>query len=55
MEKYEFKVNGETFFADRQPVDAAVLLGTVAPCRLQGYRLFIFPICSIFSTEKEYV
>ena len=26
MDKFEFKVNGETFFADRQAVDAAVLL-----------------------------
>ena len=26
MDKYEFKVNGETFFADQQAVDAAVLL-----------------------------
>ena len=26
MGKFEFKVNGETFFADQQVVDAAVLL-----------------------------
>ena len=26
MDKFEFKMNGETFFADRQAVDAAVLL-----------------------------
>ena len=26
MEKYEFKVNGETFFSDQQSVDAAELL-----------------------------
>ena len=26
MEKYEFKVNGETLFSDKQAVDAAVLL-----------------------------
>ena len=26
MEKYEFKVNGETLFSDEQAVDAAVLL-----------------------------
>ena len=26
MAKYEFKVNGETFFAEEQEVDAAVLL-----------------------------
>lgn len=26
MEKYEFKVNGETFFAEEPEVDAAVLL-----------------------------
>ena len=26
MEKHEFKVNGETFFADERAVDAAVLL-----------------------------
>ncbi len=26
MDKFEFKVNGETFFADQQAVDAAVLL-----------------------------
>ena len=26
MGKFEFKVNGETFFADQQAVDAAVLL-----------------------------
>ena len=26
MEKYEFKVNGETFFSDQQSLDAAVLL-----------------------------
>ena len=26
MKKYEFKVNGETFFSDQQSVDAAVLL-----------------------------
>ncbi len=26
MEKFEFKVNGETFFAEQQKVDAAVLL-----------------------------
>lgn len=26
MEKFEFKVNGETFFAEGQSVDAAVLL-----------------------------
>ena len=26
MKKYEFKVNGETFFSDEQVVDAAVLL-----------------------------
>ena len=26
MEKYEFKVNGETFFSEEQAVDAAVLL-----------------------------
>ena len=26
MEKYEFKVNGETFFSEKQTVDAAVLL-----------------------------
>ena len=26
MNKFEFKVNGETFFADQQAVDAAVLL-----------------------------
>ena len=26
MEKYEFKVNGETFFSEAQAVDAAVLL-----------------------------
>ena len=26
MDKLEFKVNGETFFADQQAVDAAVLL-----------------------------
>ena len=26
MEKYEFKVNGETFFSEKQAVDAAVLL-----------------------------
>ncbi|MCY3930100.1 MAG: hypothetical protein OXH70_00100 [Acidobacteria bacterium] len=26
MEKYEFKVNGETFFAEERAVDAAVLL-----------------------------
>jgi len=26
MKKYEFKVNGETLFADQQSVDAAVLL-----------------------------
>ena len=26
MEKYEFKMNGETFFAHQQSVDAAVLL-----------------------------
>ena len=28
MEKYEFKVNGETFFSDQQSADAAVLLRT---------------------------
>ena len=28
MDKFEFKVNGETFFADQQAVDAAVLLQT---------------------------
>ena len=28
MEKYEFKVNGETFFAAKQAIDAAVLLQT---------------------------
>ena len=28
MDKYEFKVNGETFFSDKQAVDAAVLLQT---------------------------
>ena len=28
MEKFEFKVNGETFFADARAVDAAVLLRT---------------------------
>lgn len=26
MEKFEFKVNGETFFSNQQVVDAAVLL-----------------------------
>ena len=26
MDKYEFKVNGETFFSEEQAVDAAVLL-----------------------------
>ena len=26
MKKYEFKVNGETFFSEEQAVDAAVLL-----------------------------
>ena len=26
MDKYEFKVNGETLFSDEQAVDAAVLL-----------------------------
>lgn len=26
MDKYEFKVNGETFFADEREVDAAVIL-----------------------------
>ena len=26
MDKFEFKVNGETFFADQQAVDTAVLL-----------------------------
>ena len=26
MDKFEFKVNGETFFTDQQAVDAAVLL-----------------------------
>lgn len=26
MKRYEFKVNGETFFSDEQAVDAAVLL-----------------------------
>ena len=26
MEKYEFKVNGETFFSEKRAVDAAVLL-----------------------------
>ena len=26
MDKFEFKVNGETFFADQKAVDAAVLL-----------------------------
>ena len=26
MDKFEFKVNGETLFADQQTVDAAVLL-----------------------------
>ena len=26
MDKFEFKMNGETFFADQQAVDAAVLL-----------------------------
>ena len=26
MKKYEFKVNGESFFTDQQSVDAAVLL-----------------------------
>ena len=26
MDKFEFKVNGETFFAESQSVDAAVLL-----------------------------
>ena len=26
MDTFEFKVNGETFFADQQAVDAAVLL-----------------------------
>ena len=26
MDKFEFKVNGETLFADQQAVDAAVLL-----------------------------
>ena len=26
MDKFEFRVNGETFFADQQAVDAAVLL-----------------------------
>ena len=26
MDHFEFKVNGETFFADQQAVDAAVLL-----------------------------
>ncbi len=26
MTKYEFKVNGETFFTEKQSVDAAVLL-----------------------------
>ena len=26
MDKFEFKVNGETFFADQHAVDAAVLL-----------------------------
>ena len=26
MDKYEFKVNGETFFSEGQAVDAAVLL-----------------------------
>ena len=26
MAKYEFKINGETFFSDRQAADAAVLL-----------------------------
>jgi len=26
MQKHEFKVNGETFFADKQAVDAAILL-----------------------------
>ncbi len=26
MDKFEFKVNGETFFAEQQAVDAAVLL-----------------------------
>ena len=28
MEKYEFKVNGKTFFSEQQAVDAAVLLQT---------------------------
>lgn len=28
MEKYEFKVNGETFFSEQEAVDAAVLLQT---------------------------
>ena len=28
MSKYEFKVNGETFYSDNQMVDAAVLLQT---------------------------
>ena len=28
MEKYEFKVNGKTFFSEQQVVDAAVLLQT---------------------------
>ena len=28
MEKYEFKVNGKTFFSEEQAVDAAVLLRT---------------------------
>ncbi len=28
MDEFEFKVNGETFFADQQAVDAAVLLRT---------------------------
>ena len=28
MSKFEFKVNGETFFADQQTIDAAVLLQT---------------------------
>lgn len=28
MNKYEFKVNGETFFSDEQVVDAAALLRT---------------------------
>ena len=26
MDKFEFKMNGETFFSDQQAVDAAVLL-----------------------------